>query len=865
MIGVILIFALILCSLIMLIGMFYLRHSEIKITDKSVDISKVIPIQTITDNIIVNGNGDITVGYRMFLPEIFSLTDEDAENIHNRLEGLFKMLPTGTVIHQQSFFYGGEYHNDEYSTNSITQENLNYFEGKEIINSYSNMYLTFVNTNLKKQIRRKASNTCLLRKMNYPFKQPYQGFEEKLSEMEVVILNFEQGLNSISQFEIKRMNSIDLNNAVYDFMNVSYDKPTEDATKQTLNPITTDGHGNFKIGNKFIAVLSLTREGDNLFDHAVPHTGKLMNSKIELPANIKSKCSMNYPLGLGLPFNHVINVTIEVTDTDSTVSVINAEKQVLNYIAPFYPPAREKQKEQELFCNEIGQFEYQTAYTAFNVIIDDIDLSSLSKKIALAQQGFSFMNQSGCYVENAEIANLFFCGIPGNARSNYRGFVNTTKQAICYLMKESLYISDLKGHKFSDRFGKPVIVNLWDSPYLVNRNRIVIGPSGSGKSFWLNEYILQSFEKGNDIVIIDIGGSYRSMVELNNGKYFDSSDLKNFAFNPFLCEQDRNGKYLYLDLTDEESTDDLITTIVSILSFIWRKDQPITSTEQTILYDTITEFYDYINGISDEKKDCIQPNLIEYRNFLVNIFKNNMSETQRTKFDVEDLVLHLKRYTSGDLSFLLNGKENIDVVNDRLIAFDMEGISKKEYFPIIAIITLQLVTDKIKRRKGVNKELVIDEGLDFLKDAKFGHFIAFLYRTFRKKQGSITLAAQNVLFLKNMEADIRDSIIINCATKVILDHSDHRSNLSEIKNILSINDDGIYQIESLQTHDQWREFYIQLGRKGFVFRHDVSDFAAAAYDSNQNTVVEIRKYFKETGSTFTAINKYLQGKAKKYG
>ena len=32
-----------------------------------------------------------------------------------------------------------------------------------------------------------------------------------------------------------------------------------------------------------------------------------------------------------------------------------------------------------------------------------------------------------------------------------------------------------------------------------------------GKSFWLNNYILQSYELGRDVMIIDIGGSYRSM------------------------------------------------------------------------------------------------------------------------------------------------------------------------------------------------------------------------------------------------------------------------------------------------------------------------------------------------------------------
>ena len=187
-----------------------------------------------------------------------------------------------------------------------------------------------------------------------------------------------------------------------------------------------------------------------------------------------------------------------------------------------------------------------------------------------------------------------------------------------------------------------------------------------------------------------------------------------------------------------------------------------------------------------------------------------MTEFERQKFEIEELLLLLEPYTEGELSFLLNATENVDIVHDRLIAFDMEDASKKEYFPLVAIITLQMIVDKIKKRQGFAKELIIDEALDFLQDEKFGDFIAYLYRTFRKKEGSITLAAQNILFLKNMPASIKDSIIINCATKIILDHSEHRQNLPEVKAVLSITDEEIYMIESLQRTERWREFFIKM-------------------------------------------------------
>lgn len=868
MVTLIILTAVVICLLALLIAILYMRNEEVQVTDKATDLADILPIQTITQDAIINGNGDITVGYRMLLPEVFTLSEKEAEYIHERLEALLKMLPAGTVIHQQIFYYTGEYNNQEYSNNALIAENNRHFDGKEILNSYTNLYLTFTNGKKNGKIRKSATNTSLLRRLHYPFKQPYRDYERRMTEMEASLLNFENGLASIQQFEIRKMNSKELNNAVYDYINLSYDTPVEDATEKVVNPMAITQNGEMKIGQQYVSMLSLTIEGEHLHELSVPHTSKARSygGNIEIPDSIKSKCSMLYPVGLGLPFNHIVNVVIEITDPDATVTAIGAEKDALNYITNFYPPAAEKQKEQRLFCEEITKFDYQTAYTSFNVILNDTDKTSLMRKIALVQQGFSFMNQSSCYVENAELCNLFFTNMPGNARANYRGFINTTKQAICYLQKEGMYVSDTKGHIYNDRFGTPVKINLWDYPTLNNKNRIVIGPSGSGKSFWLNNYILQSYELGRDIMIIDIGGSYRSMIALNGGKYFDSTEQKKFAFNPFLCDRDKNGKYLYIDTTDAESADDQIKTIVAIISYIWKAREQMMPAETAILRKSIIGFYDYVNNSSvGQNNERIFPDMKAYRKYLQEVFKKRMSDFEKQKFEIEELILLLEPYTDGELSFLLNAKENVDIVHDKLIAFDMEDASKKEYFPLVAIITLQMIVDKIKKRQGMMKELIIDEALDFLQDEKFGDFIAYLYRTFRKKEGSITLAAQNILFLKNMPSGIKDSIIINCATKIILDHSEHRQNLPEIQSVLSINDEEIYMIESLQRTDRWREFFIKMSNDAFIFRNEVSDFAAVAFDSKQSTVVRIKQLFKETGSTYTAINLYLEERRKQYG
>ena len=352
MIGFIIISALLLCGVITLLAILFMRPSEVPISDKSIDLSAVLPIQTITDSVIVNGSGDLTIGYRLFLPEVFTLSQEDAKYIHERLEGLFKMLPPATVVHQQCFYYVSQYKNNDFSVNPLKAESIKHFNNKQIINSYTNLYITFANTDLKKGVRKKASNTSLLKKLNYPFKQPYKNYEERLSEIEPKILNFENGLSSITQFEIKKMDSKDLNNAVFDYLNLSYAKPTKDATQETVSPIMVTPSGDLKVGQEYLAMLSLTVEGENLYELNVPNTGKskAYGSTIELPENIQSKCSMLYPVGLGLPFDHIVNVVIEITDTDTTLTAINAEKNGLNYLTNFYPPAKDKQKQQELFC-----------------------------------------------------------------------------------------------------------------------------------------------------------------------------------------------------------------------------------------------------------------------------------------------------------------------------------------------------------------------------------------------------------------------------------------------------------------------------------------------------------------------------------
>jgi type IV secretory pathway VirB4 component len=175
----------------------------------------------------------------------------------------------------------------------------------------------------------------------------------------------------------------------------------------------------------------------------------------------------------------------------------------------------------------------------------------------------------------------------------------------------------------------------------------------------------------------------------------------------------------------------------------------------------------------------------------------------------------------------------------------------------MVVIIIEMIIQKINKLKGIRKTLIIDEGLNFLQDPKMGDFIGYLYRTFRKKEGEVILAAQNVLFIESAAPVVRDSIVLNSATNILLDHSEHTSNYVAIKRVLSFTDHQIELLDSLEKGETYREFFMKLGKLSNIYRMEVSKFANAVYTSKESEVREISRIEKEVGSMESAIKQYI--------
>jgi ABC-type dipeptide/oligopeptide/nickel transport system ATPase component len=92
--------------------------------------------------------------------------------------------------------------------------------------------------------------------------------------------------------------------------------------------------------------------------------------------------------------------------------------------------------------------------------------------------------------------------------------MTTSEAALCFFFKESYPVNEESNFylRFTDRQGVPLKVDPADLPMktgrINNRNKFVLGPSGSGKSFLMNNIVEQYLTYNYDVVIVDTGDSY---------------------------------------------------------------------------------------------------------------------------------------------------------------------------------------------------------------------------------------------------------------------------------------------------------------------------------------------------------------------
>ena len=76
---------------------------------KAATLESKFPLLAVENGCIVSKEADVTVAFRVELPELFSVTGGEYEAVHSAWHKAVKVLPEYSIVHKQDFFIEEKY------------------------------------------------------------------------------------------------------------------------------------------------------------------------------------------------------------------------------------------------------------------------------------------------------------------------------------------------------------------------------------------------------------------------------------------------------------------------------------------------------------------------------------------------------------------------------------------------------------------------------------------------------------------------------------------------------------------------------------------------------------------------------------
>lgn len=803
---------------------------------RTTTLNSVFPIYKIEADCILSKNGDITIAYELKLPEIFSLSTNEFESLHNIWVRAIRSLPIHTIFHKQDWFTKCKYHADltKEQPSFLARSSELFFHERPFLDHRCYLFLT-----KKGNPQRTASvnNSSLFRKnlvaessidntVNESFFDKAGQFAKILEDSGFI------KLRRLTAHEIAGSNAPGILEKYCYLLH-----PQEPAVLRDiqLNP-------SLQVGDLYTDLFTL---GD--VEDLPPLCGQRMN--YDKYSTDQTKYSIGFPASLCLLLycNHIYNQYIIIDDTQATFKKLEAKKLRLQSLATYSRDNAISRDATNHFLNEAISQQRLPVKAHFNVLTwsDNPEECKEARNYvasALAQMDARVKHES------VSAAQIFWCGIPGNAAELpfEETFLTFAEQACCFLNNETNYRSSLSpiGIRLGDRLtGMPVHLDLSEWPLanglIQNFNRFVLASSGSGKSFFCNHFVRSYFEKGAHILLIDVGHSYKGLCELVGGYYFAYDEKNPIEFNPFF-------------LGDETMDTEKRESIKTLLLSLWkREDESFTRAEYVSLSNAIQSYYDMLEQNTD-----IFPGFNSFYEYIRDVFQPAIRQigVKEKDFDIDNMLYVLRPYyKDGEFSHLLNAKANLDLLHQPFIVFELDAIRDHAIlFPTVTLTIMSTFINKMRKLKGVRKVILIEEAWKSIMKQGMAEYIKYLFKTVRKHYGEAIVVSQDVDDIISSPV-IKDAIINNSDCKILLDQSKYINQFDRIQELLGLTDKDKAMVLSLNKANdpakKYKEVFISLGNSySRVFRVEVSLEEYLTYTTQEKEKVQVQAFARKYGS-----------------
>ena len=795
------------------------------------NLESILPILGFNGDVQVSNNLDLTIGFRLRLPEVLSSSTEQLYMLHDTFQRMINLLPAGSFIHKQDFFLIDEFHPEEQvdsvneskanQTGSLNDSYLKHFDGRRYLKHHCCFYISLLNKGLLKSYLESA--LIFSRKERNLEKLQYDKINELRSN---IVAMFTQ--NGLSCEPITREEAIGDDRSlglIERFLSLNF---TEN--HPALGGI--DFRDRLKVMDQFVEILSLS-------DYS--HIPAELRPASEHPQT-SLPVSLVYPVSYHLPFSHITNQFIYIPDQQEIKGFLENSYKKIFSLSKFSSENKVNSGLIESFLDQVQTSGEKIVKTHFNVMLFDPSLKDLKQHKSETASAFSMMN---CfpYQHTHDLPMLFFSCVPFSTQlPETELFITQVPQACCLTNFEG----ELKNSqsdfiiRLSDRLeGCPVKIDISDEPmqrHLIhNRNKIIIGGSGSGKSFFTNHLLRQYAESENcHIVLLDVGRSYELLTHYLNERLKDQGGAmmveftteNPISFNPFILEGE-------LDIERKQ-------TILSVIYTIYKEN--LSEMEKDVIAHSVTAFFE-----SDKNEGKSFNGFYE---FCQNYIPNLVNE-QSIQFNANEFFFILgKYYRGGEYDYLLNKEMDTDeFFHCPFIVFELDNIKEHPViFPVATLIIIDIFMQKMRRLKGVRKVICIEEAWKAIATPQMASYIKYFYKTIRKFFGEAMVVTQEVDDVISSPV-IRDAIINNADTRILLDMSKFRNKFQSISDTLGLSEFQKEQVlsinKNLPSGRKLKEVFIGLGSYSQVYALEVSKPEYYCYTSEQSEKEMLLKKLQE--------------------
>ena len=415
--------------------------------------------------------------------------------------------------------------------------------------------------------------------------------------------------------------------------------------------------------------------------------------------------------------------------------------------------------------------------------------------------------------------------------------------------------------RLTDRQGIPVKIDPADLPMqtnrINNRNKFVLGPSGSGKSFFMNALVEQycMYNKSEtprwlmDVVIVDTGHSYSGLCAYYGGKYITYTEKDPITTNPFA-------------ITREEYNIEKKDALLTLISVLWKSaDGKISQVESDVISNTISEYYQvHFDEVSKIDRPCFN----SFYEFAL-AFIPELIQKENIPFNIDEFRFVLKKfYKGGEYGSLLNEEVDQSLFGEAFIVFEIDSIKEhKVLFPIVTLIIMDVFIQKMRFRSKQRKALIIEEAWKAIASPLMANYILYLYKTVRKFWGEAIVVTQELGDIIGNTV-VKDSIVNNSDTIILLDQAKFKDHYNEIASLLSINEHErkkiftINQFDNTEGRGRFKEVYIRRGASGEVYGVEVSLYQYLTYTTEKPEKAAVEIYTDRFGSYQHGLDHFVR-------